>query len=83
MSIFEIIMLVCFGAAWPASIYRSYKAKSNKGKSILFLLIVFTGYCAGILHKVFCSTDLVIILYILNLLMVSADIGLYIRNRRF
>ena len=27
MSPFEIIMLACFGAAWPASIYKSYKSR--------------------------------------------------------
>ena len=43
MSIFEIIMLVCFGAAWPFSIYRSYKSRENSGKSIAFLIVVFIG----------------------------------------
>ena len=46
MSIFEIVMLVCFGAAWPFSIYKSYKAKSNEGKSVLFLFVIALGYIA-------------------------------------
>jgi len=82
MSIFEIIMLVCFGAAWPASIYRSYVSRATAGKSLLFLLIVEVGYVAGIFHKVLNSRDLVIYLYILNGIMVFADIMLYWRNRR-
>ena len=82
MSIFEIIMLVCFGAAWPASIYRSYVSRATAGKSLLFLLIVEVGYVAGIFHKVLNSRDLVIYLYILNGIMVFADILLYWRNRR-
>jgi hypothetical protein len=82
MSIFEIIMLVCFGAAWPASIYRSYVSRATAGKSLAFLLIIEAGYVAGIFHKVLYSHDLVIYLYILNAVMVFADIMLYWRNRR-
>ena len=82
MSVFEIIMLVCFGAAWPFSIYKSYRSKSNKGKSVVFLFIVFIGYIAGILHKVLFNYDLVIILYGINAVMVSIDILLYFRNRK-
>jgi hypothetical protein len=81
MSIFEIIMLVCFGAAWPASIYKSYTSKSVAGKSVIFLVIVFIGYIAGIMHKVFYNFDFVIWLYVLNAVMVFVDILLYIRNK--
>ena len=82
MSIFEIIMLISFGSAWPFSIYRSYVSKSVQGKSLVFLLILMAGYCAGILHKVFYSFDAVIILYSVNLCMVFIDTMLYIRNYR-
>ena len=82
MSIFEIIMLVCFGAAWPASIYRSYVSRATAGKSLAFLLIIEAGYVAGIFHKLSNDPDLVIYLYILNGIMVFADIILYWRNRR-
>lgn len=82
MSVFEIIMLVCFGAAWPFSIYKSYRSKSNRGKSVVFLFIVFIGYIAGILHKILFNYDLVIILYVINAVMVSIDILLYFRNRK-
>ena len=82
MSIFEILMLVCFGAAWPFSIARSYRSRATGGKSLPFLYIVLVGYVAGILHKIFFSYDLVIFLYGLNGLMVATDIGLYYRNRR-
>jgi hypothetical protein len=80
MSIFEIIMLLCFGAAWPFSIYKSYTSRKNTGKSVIFLFIVLAGYTAGITHKILHSFDLVIYLYILNALMVIADIALYYRN---
>ncbi|MBN2781490.1 MAG: hypothetical protein JXR21_05960 [Candidatus Marinimicrobia bacterium] len=81
MSYFEIVMLICFGAAWPFSIYRSWVSRSTKGKSLLFMLIVMCGYVAGMLHKVVFNYDLVIFLYGLNFLMVSVDVFLYFRNR--
>ncbi|RCX17614.1 hypothetical protein DFR58_107161 [Anaerobacterium chartisolvens] len=82
MSVFEAGMLVCFGAAWPISIYKSYKSRVNSGKSIIFLFVVITGYVSGIIHKLLYSFDMVIFLYILNVLMVSADAALYFRNKR-
>ncbi|MFZ5761463.1 MAG: hypothetical protein ACOY8P_00865 [Thermodesulfobacteriota bacterium] len=82
MSPFEILMLVCFGAAWPFSIVRSFRSRLTGGKSLPFLYIVLVGYVAGILHKMFFSYDPVIFLYGLNGLMVATDIALYYRNRR-
>jgi hypothetical protein len=82
MSAFEIAMLLCFGAAWPFSIYKSYTSRQNAGKSIVFLYVVLAGYVSGVLHKALYSMDKVIYLYILNGLMVLTDIALYYRNRR-
>lgn len=82
MSVFEIIMLICFGIAWPFNIYKSIKAKTAKGKSPLFLVAIIIGYIAGIIHKILYSNDFVMVLYILNLLMSSTDLLLYFRNRR-
>ena len=82
MSIFEIIMLICFGAAWPFSIYRSAKARSTKGKSLLFMLVVATGYVAGIANKLVYNFDGVVYLYVFDLVPVSTDIALFARNRR-
>lgn len=82
MSFFEVIMLLCFGAAWPFSIYKSYKSKTNNGKSIIFLFVVMTGYLSGILHKLFYSYDPVIFLYALNFIMVGTDAILWFRNGR-
>ena len=83
MSIFEVIMLLCFGAAWPSSIYKSYHSRTSKGKSGVFLIIVFTGYIAGIFHKMFYNLDWVVMLYGLNALMIAIDILFYIRNTAF
>lgn len=82
MSIFEVIMLICFGAAWPLSIYKSYTSRSTEGKSMLFLIVILVGYVAGILHKVFNQYDAVLYLYLLNFVMVLTDLLIYIRNRR-
>lgn len=80
MSIFETVMLICFGAAWPVSIYRSYVSRTTGGKSVVFLIIVEIGYIAGILNKIINDLDLVIYLYVLNAIMVFADILLFYRN---
>ncbi len=82
MSPFEIIMLLCFGSAWPVSIYKSITSRRTGGKSVTFLFIIGTGYVAGTIHKIFYSFDPVIALYILNALMVSTDIVLFYRNKR-
>lgn len=82
MSIFEIIMLLCFGSAWPFSIYKTYTARRNEGKSVIFLYAVLLGYCCGIIHKLLYNRDAVIFLYTFNGLMVLTDIVLYHRNAR-
>lgn len=83
-------MLVSFGFSWPLNVFKSYKARTTKGKSIAFLLLVFFGYIAGILSKLLNSTYMaqieykwyVLLFYVLNLVMVGADILLYIRNHK-
>ncbi len=82
MSIFEIIMLLCFGLAWPLSIYKSYTSKSIEGKSLLFLIVILIGYGSGIVHKMMYAKDMVIILYVINGLMVTVDVLLYFRNKK-
>ncbi|MDO4988205.1 MAG: hypothetical protein Q4E17_04165 [Synergistes sp.] len=81
---FEVAMLVCFAAAWPSSIYKSWKSRTRKGKSLLFLLIVETGYIAGILGVVMRSGSSLkmVIPYTFNALLVFCDIVLYYRNYR-
>ena len=80
--IFEIIMLLCFGAAWPLSIFRLWKTKVSAGKSLLFLLVVLLGYGSGVLYKIYGPFNAVIYLYILNAVMVSIDIALTIKYRK-
>lgn len=74
MSIFEAGMLVCFGTSWPFSVYKTWKTKSCKGKSLIFLSLVFIGYLCGITHKLLYSRDFVILLYLLNGALVLTDL---------
>lgn len=88
--ILEIIMIVSFGASWPMNVIKSYKARSAKGKSLAFLLLIFFGYIAGITSKFmneaymasFSEKWYVLFFYFLNLFMVGVDIILYLRNRQ-
>ena len=75
-----MIMLMCFGAAWPLSIYKSYTSKSVAGKSVFFLYVIMIGYVSGIINKLLYHYDWVVFLYVLNLLMVTTDLLLYYRN---
>ena len=87
--IFEIIMVLCFGASWPMNIMRSYRARTAKGKSIAFLILISIGYVAGIISKFmneaymadFAHKWYVLVFYCLNLCMVCIDLCLYFRNR--
>lgn len=81
MSIFEAVMLFCFGAAWPMNIYKSWTARTAKGKSLLFLLTIEVGYISGMINKVLYHNDFVLYLYLLNFLMVGIDVALYFRNK--
>jgi len=82
MSPFEIIMLLCFGIAWPFSIAKSWRSRKTSGKSLAFLYVVLTGYTSGVIHKILYNLDAAVWLYSLNALMVITDILLYHRNRR-
>jgi len=75
-------MLICFGVSWPFSIVRSIRARSSKGKSLTYLILLGLAYVSGILHKTLIDLDIVLALYIINFIMVSADIALYFRNAR-
>lgn len=82
--ILEAVMIACFGLAWPVSVYKSYVSQSTKGKSLLFLLIVLTGYSAGITHVIldYPGFSYLTALYLVNILMISIDIFLFFRNRK-
>ena len=79
MSIFEALMLVCFGLSWPISIAKSVRTRVVAGKSPLFMAIVCVGYLSGIVHKALYAFDWIIFLDILNMTMVAVDLALYFR----
>ena len=80
-SILETIMLVCFGFSWPLNVIKAYKAKTAKGTSLPFVLLIITGYIAGISAKIISGQiNYVLIAYILNLAIVSLNIIVYFRN---
>jgi hypothetical protein len=64
------------------SILRSYKAKTAKGRSLGFLVIVEAGFAVGILQKIYFSYDLSVCLYALNIALVLIDIVVWRRNRK-
>ena len=81
MSIFEAIMLICFGASWPFAVMKTYRTKAVKGKSRLFLSLVILGYIAGMINKILNSMDIVFWLYVINLLLVGTDFMLCLKYR--
>lgn len=88
--ILEVVMLICFGCSWPINAYKSYHARTAKGKSPIFLCLIILGYIAGIAAKFLNESYMasisakwyVLFFYFLNMAMVSVDLGLYFRNRK-
>lgn len=81
--IFEAAMVICFGASWPLSVYKSWKSRTARGKSLLFECLIFIGYICGITGKLMThNITYVFAFYILNIVMVGTDMALYIRNWR-
>ena len=80
-SILETVMLVCFGFSWPLNVIKAYRAKTAKGTSLPFVLLIITGYIAGISAKLISGQiNYVLIAYILNLAIVSLNVIVYLRN---
>ena len=78
----EICMIVSFGCSWPLNVIKSYKARTTKGKSLAFLLLIFFGYICGITSKLLAPSFkwYVLFFYVLNFVMVGADLVMYYRN---
>ena len=77
----EGVMLICFGFSWPMSVVRNIKAKSAKNMSLGFNLLIVAGYIAGICAKLCMHNySYVLIVYIINLLFVSANLVIYFIN---
>lgn len=76
-------MVICFGLSWPLSVYKSWKSRTAKGKSLFFEVFIWLGYVCGIVGKIITQNiTYVFAFYILNIVMVSIDLCLHFRNVR-
>jgi hypothetical protein len=84
----EATMLICFGAAWPFSIWKQWRARRTEGRSLRFLVMVLAGYAAGIAAKLAraaqagLAPEPVTVLYAINAVLVVVDMALFVRYRR-
>ena len=80
-SILETIMLVCFGFSWPLNVVKAYKSRTAKGTSLPFVLLIISGYLAGIGAKLITGQiNYVLIAYLFNLAIVSLNVIVYFHN---
>lgn len=88
VQVLETIMLICFGLSWPVNLVKNYKARSARNISLPFLLLITFGYVAGITAKLIALYSpqypdpswYLLTIYIINLLMMCANIAVYFRN---
>ena len=85
----EALMILCFGLSWPISIRKSWISRTAKGKSLFFEFFIWIGYIFGIIRKYLLFTSgmgsgwlfyLSWFFYVLNILEITVDMGLYFRN---
>lgn len=82
--ILEVCMLLCFAAAWPVSINKSFHSRTANGKSLGFMLILEVGYVFGIANKfAIDQVNYIVFFYFLNITLVSIDVALWFRNHKF
>ena len=81
-NILESMMLLCFGFSWPISVVNNYRSRTTRGMSLPFILLIIFGYIAGITAKIISGhINYVLVVYILNLVVVSANVVVYIINK--
>ena len=84
----ETVMIVCFGLSWPLSVYKSWKSRTAKGKSLQFEIFIWIGYIFGITKSFILfgngKSDWIFFLgwafYFLNFIEITVDMLLYLRN---
>lgn len=80
----ESTMLICFGLSWPMNLAKNIKARSARNMSLQFILLIIIGYVAGISAKIYNHRfNYVLVVYLLNLVVVSANVIVYFINRRY
>lgn len=75
-------MIVSFGISWPFNVIKSIRTRSTKGKSLIFLVLIFVGYIFGIINKLLTNPNYVLYAYVINLFFVGMDLILYLINHR-
>jgi len=89
-TLLETLMIICFGLSWPLSVYKSWKSRTAKGKSLQFELFIWVGYIFGITKNILLFANgktgwvffLGWIFYVINFCFISMDIALYFRNTK-
>lgn len=91
--IMETLMVVCFGISWPLNIVKAWKARTAQGTSLLFYSFIWIGYVFAFIGKfVMIASNApapwyetvkwyVMFFYVVNIIMVSAGIAIYFRNK--
>lgn len=94
-SVMETLMVICFGISWPINIIKAWKSKTAKGSSVLFYSFIWIGYIFAMVGKmamIIANSPnpwyetvkwYVMFFYVLNIIMVSAGIIIYLRNKWF
>ena len=86
----ETVMIICFGLSWPLSVYKSWKSRTAKGKSLQFEIFIWAGYIFGIVKNFIKfangGTGFIFFLgwafYFFNFIMITIDMILYFRNTK-
>lgn len=83
-NILETVMLLCFGLSWPMNLFKNIRARSAKAMSLPFIVLIVAGYIAGVTAKIISGVTLgnlyVFVVYLFNLVMVSANLVVYFIN---
>lgn len=91
--IMETLMVVCFGISWPLNIVKAWKARTAQGTSLLFYSFIWIGYVFAFIGKFVMIANnapapwyetvkwYVMFFYVVNIIMVTAGIAIYFRNK--
>ena len=77
------VMLILFASSWVFNIMKSIRARTAKGKSVIFELIIYVGYIIGTIGFVAMGKyNFTVYCYLLDLVMVTIDLSFTFRNMR-
>lgn len=93
VSVMEMMMVLLFGISWPLNIIKAWKSRTAQGTSVLFYFFIWIGYVFALTGKFALIHNnasqpwyetvhwYVMFFYVLNILMVTAGILIYFRNK--